>query len=65
MFNAEGVFHLPFKHQYMEFICRRAALWMGIMGGGGCFSFQNYEKTSHFMKKPQPPWEVERLSFQY
>lgn len=62
MFNTEGIFHLPFRHWYTEFVCRRAALWIGFMGG--MLLFSKLWKTSHFMKKPQTPWEAERLSFQ-
>lgn len=53
MFNTDGIFHPPSKHRSVEFICRRAVLRMGFMGGMHLFS--KLWKTSHFMKKTTNP----------
>lgn len=49
MFNVDGIFHLPFKRCYTEFICSRAVSWLGFRGG--CISFRNYEKHLILWKK--------------
>lgn len=51
-FNTDGIFQLPFKHWYTEFICRRALLGLDLWGDASLFKIM---KNISFYEKPTNP----------